>query len=56
MFFEAAEQRLAEPDQGTGIELLARLAKGRSSDAVGQRLTMDDLEETIELIADAALA
>ena len=52
MFFKAEEQRPAEPDQGVGIELLARLAQGGRSDVVGQRLVVNDLEETIELIAN----
>jgi hypothetical protein len=56
MLLEAAEQRLVEPHQGFGLELFARLAKGRRSDAIGERLVVDDLEETIELIADTALA
>jgi len=56
MALEGFEQRSVEPHQGTGIKLFARLAKGRGGHRFRQWLIMEDLEETTELIADAALA
>ncbi len=56
MALEPFEQRSIEPHQGIGIELLARLAKGRRSHRFSQRLDMEDLEEATKLVANAALA
>ena len=56
MALEPFEQRSVEPHQGTGIELLARLAKGRRGHRISQWLVMEDLEKATKLIANAAFA
>jgi len=56
MALKPFKQGSVPPQQGTGIELLARLEKGRRGYHFSQWLVVEDLEEATKLIFNTALA
>ena len=56
MVVEPVHQAVVEAQEGTGLELLARLAKARLRDTLNQRLATGDLEEPIQFVLIGPLA